>query len=657
MSEATATEPLGAAGRRAIGAPLMLLVGSVGLYVGVALWTGQTKMLETDGVIGLLQRMVALGIVALGQTFAILAGSIDLSVANLISVAAVLASYIMQGRPEMMLPAVAVVLAVSAVVGVVNGTLVSRLQVNPLIATLGVGLILQGLLSASFTDFAGSVPREFQAVAYGAFGVMPYSVAALFVLAALASILLHATRFGAHLYAVGGNAEGARLAGIRTDLVTIGAHVVCSLSAGITGLYLASRLRSGAPWVGRDGVYDLEFDRRRGDRRNAAGGRTRRGLGDAGGGPAVCDARRHVQHAGRLRLPAARPARRDRRRRRCRLHGPHPRPGRMTVALHESRQTSRAVAAVRRINVAVVVFLVLYLAVGLLQPNYLEPAGMMNFLRRAAPLAILASGQLFVLISGGFDLSVGSLITLTVIGGSMLTDNDPSKTWWAIGALYGIGLIVGLINGAVVAFLRTPSIIATLGMLLSVNGVAMMWSGGSPRGYLPENFRMFGRFVFHDVPVVRIFPIAIVVLVVICGLAWWGLHATVFGRRVLAVGDNARAAELSGVQVDFVRLGVFVISALSAVTAGIMLGGFGGVSVDVGLGFELQAIAACVVGGVQLMGGRGTLVGAVAGALTLTALFALLTLLGLPQPLKDTAQGLILIVAVAFGAWRRRRTG
>ena len=146
-------------------------------------------------------------------------------------------------------------------------------------------------------------------------------------------------------------------------------------------------------------------------------------------------------------------------------------------------------------------------------------------------------------------------------------------------------------------------------------------------------------------------------LVVVCGLAWWGLHATVFGRRVFAVGDNARAAELSGVQVDFVRLGVFVISALSAVTAGIMLGGFGGVSVDVGLGFELQAIAACVVGGVQLMGGRGTLVGAVAGALTLTALFALLTLLGLPQPLKDTAQGLILIVAVAFGAWRRRRTG
>jgi ribose transport system permease protein len=329
----------------------------------------------------------------------------------------------------------------------------------------------------------------------------------------------------------------------------------------------------------------------------------------------------------------------------------------MTIALDENDRWSRAGAIVRRVNLALVVFLAFYLAIGLLQPTYLEPSGMMNFLRRAAPLAILASGQLFVLVSGGFDLSVGSLVTLTVIGSSMLTANDPSKTWWAIGALYGIGLIVGLINGAVVAYLRTPSIIATLGTLLSVNGAAMMWSGGSPRGYLPENFRMFGRFVFHDVPIIKIFPLAIVVLATVAGFAFWGLHATVFGRRVLAVGDNARAAELAGVRVDFVRLGVFVISALSAVTAGVMLGGFGGVSVDVGLGLELQAIAACVVGGVQLMGGRGTVVGAVAGALTLSALFTLLTLLGLPQPLKETAQGCILIAAVAFGAWRRRRAG
>jgi ribose transport system permease protein len=238
----------------------------------------------------------------------------------------------------------------------------------------------------------------------------------------------------------------------------------------------------------------------------------------------------------------------------------------MTIALKKIRQGHAFAHVARRINVALVVFLLFYLVIGLLQPNYFEPAGAMNFLRRAAPLAILAAGQLFVLVSGGFDLSVGSLVTLTVVGGSMLTANDASNTWWAIAALYAIGLCVGLINGAVVAYLRTPSIIATLGTLLSVNGVSMMWSGGSPRGYLPDNFRMFGRFIFHDVPVAKIFPLAILVLAVICALAQWGLHGTVFGRRVFAIGDNARAAGLAGVQVGSGRIAVFVISALAAVT-------------------------------------------------------------------------------------------
>jgi ribose transport system permease protein len=244
--------------RRAPPIPLLLLIGSLVLYSGVALWTGQTSQLETEGLVGLLQRMVALGIVGLGQTFVILCGSIDLSVANLISVGAVAASYIMQGDPANILPAVTIVLLISVIVGVINGVIIAKLGVNPLIATLGVGLILQGLLSASFTDFAGSVPPSFQALAYGALGPVPYSVLGLFAFALIGWWVLRTTRFGAHLYAVGGNAEGARLAGVRTDRIIIQAHVICSVLAGMTGLYLASRLRSGAPWVGRDGVYDLE---------------------------------------------------------------------------------------------------------------------------------------------------------------------------------------------------------------------------------------------------------------------------------------------------------------------------------------------------------------------------------------------------------------
>lgn len=238
-------------------APL-LFAGSLALYVVTALATGQHAYLTGEGFVGLTQRMVGLGIVALGQTLTILVGSIDLSVANLISVSAVLASFIMKGEPAMIAPAVLAVLALSAAVGLVNGLIIARLDVNPLIATLGVGLILQGLLSASFSNFAGSVPAAFQAFAYGRIGPLPWSVLLLFVLAFAIWLLLSRTRFGAHLYATGGNRDGARLAGIRTERVMIGAHVLCSLMAGLTGLYLASRLRAGAPWVGRDGVYDLE---------------------------------------------------------------------------------------------------------------------------------------------------------------------------------------------------------------------------------------------------------------------------------------------------------------------------------------------------------------------------------------------------------------
>ena len=167
------------------------------------------------------------------------------------------------------------------------------------------------------------------------FGPLPYSVIGLFLLAILASILLRATKFGAHLYAVGGNAEGARLAGIRTDLVTIGAHVLCSLTAGVTGLYLASRLRSGAPWVGRDGVYDLESIAV-----VVIGGTLLAGgrggvWGTLAGVLAVRRPRRVVQHARRIRLSQACAARRHRHRRGRDLYVPLAGARRMTIALKE----------------------------------------------------------------------------------------------------------------------------------------------------------------------------------------------------------------------------------------------------------------------------------------------------------------------------------
>jgi len=307
-----------------------------------------------------------------------------------------------------------------------------------------------------------------------------------------------------------------------------------------------------------------------------------------------------------------------------------------------------------KLNPVFIVLALLIAAITWYNPSFIEPAGLMNFLRRAAPLVVLTCGQLFVLISGGFDLSAGSLITLTVISGSLMTLGDPAMTWPAIAGLYAIGLATGAVNGLIVHFLKVPSIITTLGMLLLLKGAALLWSGGSPRGYLPENFRAFGRLVWHDVPLVGILPLAVIVLVVVVAIAFWLLHVTNFGKLVLALGDNARAAGLAGVGVGRIRIAAFMLSALSAVTSGILIGGFAGVSVDAGEGMDLQAIAAAVVGGVQLLGGRGTVLGAVAGALTLYALFTLLNFIGLPQPIRESVQGVILIAAAA-AAWRQRR--
>ena len=244
--------------RRRRAGPGTILLAAVAIYVAAILWSGNTQFLRPENILGVLTRAVALGITAVGQTIVILCASIDLSVAALISASAVLASVVMGGSTAMIVPAIVAVLLLGALVGLVNGLVITRLRVNPLIATLGMAMVIQGTLSAVVSNFAGEVPESFQFFGYGTILGLPFNLLVLLLLALAASLLLRQTRFGSDIYAVGGNAEAARLAGIRTDRVIVGAHVLCSLCAALAGLYLASRLRSGAPWIGREGMYDLE---------------------------------------------------------------------------------------------------------------------------------------------------------------------------------------------------------------------------------------------------------------------------------------------------------------------------------------------------------------------------------------------------------------
>jgi ribose transport system permease protein len=204
------------------------------------------------------QRSVALGLVAVGQTLVVLAGSLDLSVAYVVSVAAVSTSVVMAGQTGMIVPGVLAGLAVGAIVGLGNGLVITVLRVNPFIATLGVSLILNGVLNAMFDNFAGKVPDSFEVLGYNAVAGVPVSVFLLAGVTAGAWYLMHRTRFGYHVYAVGGNAEAARVSGIHSGRVLVLAHVLSGLCAAISGLFLVSRLGAGAPWVGPNGGYDLD---------------------------------------------------------------------------------------------------------------------------------------------------------------------------------------------------------------------------------------------------------------------------------------------------------------------------------------------------------------------------------------------------------------
>jgi ribose transport system permease protein len=223
--------------------------------------------------------------------------------------------------------------------------------------------------------------------------------------------------------------------------------------------------------------------------------------------------------------------------------------------------------------------------------------------------------------------------------------------------MLGIGAFVGLVNGAITTRLLVPSFIVTLGMLLVLDGAVFLWTGGAPRGALSDSFRTIGRQGIDGVPLIGQLPWSVVVLAVIIALAVMFMRSPT-GRTLVAVGDNETAVWLGGGRVERLRTLAFVLSGLSAAVAAILLGGFAGVSAQVGDGLEFRVITAVVLGGVVLGGGRGSVVAAMAGALTLESLFSLLNLLGVAGGLESAVQGVIIIAAVAYASvnWRRRTT-
>ena len=198
-----------------------------------------------------------LGFIAIGQTLVILAGSLDLSVPYVTSLTSLVAGTLMAGQSGKIVIGVVVAMTVSAAIGLVNGLIVSLLDVHGFVATLGMGLILAGYLGSNYKGSAGSAPRDFRLIGATNIGPVPLSTLIMLACAALVILLLRRTRVGHHLYAVGGNREVARMSGLHTATPVVLAHVLCSVLAGMAGLLLLARLSVGSPTIGSQGGYDL----------------------------------------------------------------------------------------------------------------------------------------------------------------------------------------------------------------------------------------------------------------------------------------------------------------------------------------------------------------------------------------------------------------
>lgn len=290
---------------------------------------------------------------------------------------------------------------------------------------------------------------------------------------------------------------------------------------------------------------------------------------------------------------------------------------------------------------------VLLAAIMILNPQFAEPGQITRFIQRVAPVAIIAIGQYFVIVSGEFDLSQGSLITAQVVIAGNLVGQDDSKTIPVMLLMLVFGAVIGLINGLITTLLKVPSFIVTLGMMLALLGGILWWTGGAATGNPADSFRNIGRGGVRDVPVIDFLPWSVLVLAGWLAFAIW-MTKRPLGKQMIAVGDNPTAARFAGVRTWWVTTRAFIISALSATIAGVLLVGYAGVHPSVGRGYEFIAITAVVLGGVVLGGGRGWVVAAVAGAFVLEALFLLLNIANVPSTLRDSVQGVIIIAAVAY---------
>lgn len=287
---------------------------------------------------------------------------------------------------------------------------------------------------------------------------------------------------------------------------------------------------------------------------------------------------------------------------------------------------------------------------GWMNPAFLTGSAARSILVAAAAIGIIAVGQAYLLVAGEFDLSVGSVAALSaIVAAQLMTSSLPLVL--ALAAGVGVGAGVGLVNGVLTVKVGLPAFIVTLGMLFVARGAALVIPrGGQPIYPLPDAVTEIGKGSLLGLPLVVWVLLALVVLADLV------LRFSAYGRRLYATGGNVNTAALAGINTDRVKMSAFVVvGTLSSVAGLLVMSRLGRGQPTIGVGWELQVIAAVVVGGLSLFGGIGTIFGAFLGVLFLQIVTTGLVFMGVDASLQPVAIGVVMIVAVSLDHWRLRR--
>jgi ribose transport system permease protein len=627
-----------------------------------------------------------LAIAAAGETIVILTGGFDLSAGAVISLVNVVLASSMD--PTSTHESVALWtfagIGVGMAAGVFNGIFIAFLGLQPIVVTLSTMFIAQGVTLLVMEKPGGFVASQFGSIYLGDAipSVLPMPIL-LLAGVLLLWLWLKSTRFGAALYAIGSNAEAARSAGVRVDLTRFFTYVIAGGCYGLAGVFISAQTGSGDPLVGNSMLLSIFTA--------VVLGGTR--LGGGKGGPTGSVVGAYIlmsvvnvllvlnvsayystiaegvililavlaaslstdsELAVQLRFVAARfsawragalP----------RQVGGDQRLRRQSPGTGKARRGDTPPFWIRNADalrfavpsyvcfVAVVVVTELWLGSAVLHWSYWN-----SLIVLSSFLAILALGQGTVILTGGLDLCVPWMIGLSGILLAGMVQGSDKALIYALPTVFVIAAIVGFVNGIGIVALGVSPIVMTLATNGVLQGVALLYSGGTPAGFSSPLLRWFMTAKIAGVTPVVFFIAAFVVGAVIL------LSRTPFGRRVYGIGNGVRAARLSGVAVGRTLIGVYVLSALCSCLVGVLLTGFSGqASLGMGDDYLLPSIAVVVVGGTIITGGRGQYLGMLGGVLLLTALQTMLAGSNLPYATRAILYGLVVLGAVI--ALRERR--